>query len=214
MAQAQLDALGAGSDDGYSLVLRAPLAGTVTQREFVLGQRVDAGTHLLTVLDPSRLRIRFHVPASQANELGDVTGATYAPEGAAQALRADRVVAVGSALDPVRRTVPVTVEVENPTGALKPGMLVNGRLLTGGPEPGVVVPAEAIRDEDGLLVSYVQIGGETFERRAVEIGATDGIWTVVNSGVRRGERVVVRGTYTIKLSSLNTSEISDHGHPH
>ena len=64
------------------------------------------------------------------------------------------------------------------------------------------------------MVAYVQIGGETFERRAVTVGATDGEWTVVLSGVRPGERVVTRGQYQIKLSSLNTSEISDHGHPH
>ncbi len=48
----------------------------------------------------------------------------------------------------------------------------------------------------------------------MEVGATDGAWTVVLGGVRRGERVVTRGAYSIKLSSLNTSEISDHGHPH
>ncbi len=214
VVRAQLEALGASSEDGYTLTLRSPIDGTVTRRPFVLGQRVDAGTHLLTVLDASRVRVRFHVPASHANAVGDVTGATFSPEGSDQAIRADRVVAIGSTLNPVRRTIPVTVEVENPSGALKPGMLVYGRLLQGEAEVGVAVPAEAIRDEDGLLVAYVQIGGETFERRAVEVGVTDGIWTVVHSGVRRGERVVVRGAYTIKLSSLNTSEISDHGHPH
>ena len=93
-------------------------------------------------------------------------------------------------------------------------MLVTGRLLVGNKESGVVVPSRAIRDEDGLLVAYVQIGGETFERRAVQLGATDGLWTVVLSGVRQGEHVVTLGAYSIKLSSLNTSEISDHGHPH
>jgi RND family efflux transporter MFP subunit len=214
VAQAQLEALGAGEQDGYTLTLRSPIDGTVTRREFVLGQRVDAGAHLLTVMDARRLLVRFHVPASRSGALARLTGATFSPEGSDAVIRADRVVAVGSVLDPVRRTVPVTVEVDNREALLKAGMLVTGRLLAGDGETGVVVPSEAIRDEDGLLVAYVQIGGETFERRAVEVGVTDGQWTVVRDGVRRGERVVTRGAYSIKLSSLNTSEISDHGHPH
>ena len=154
------------------------------------------------------------MPASRAGSLANLAGATFSPEGSDEALRADRIVAVGSTLDPVRRTVPVTVEVDNRSGVLKAGMLVTGRLLAGEAESAVAVPAEAVRDEDGLLVAYVQIGGETFERRAVEVGATDGLWTIIRSGVRRGEHVVTRGAYSIKLSSLNTSEISDHGHPH
>ena len=43
---------------------------------------------------------------------------------------------------------------------------------------------------------------------------SDGEWTLVESGIRPGERVVTLGAYQIKLSSLNTSELSDHGHVH
>ena len=46
----------------------------------------------------------------------------------------------------------------------------------------------AVRDEDGLTVAYVQIAGESFERRAVVVGPSDGEWVLVRSGVRRGWR--------------------------
>ncbi|MEQ9569405.1 MAG: efflux RND transporter periplasmic adaptor subunit, partial [Longimicrobiales bacterium] len=213
VAQATLDAMGVEAGEGYTLRLRSPLSGVVTRRSFVLGDRVDAGAPLLTVIDPRRFWVRFQVPASRAAELEDPHGATFSPEGSDRHLAADRIVSVGSVLDPVRRTVPVTASVPN-DGALRAGMLVTGRILAGEPETGIVVPAEAVRDEDGLLVAYVQIGGETFERRALQVGPSDGISTVIRSGVRRGERVVTRGAYSIRLSSLNTSEISDHGHPH
>jgi multidrug efflux pump subunit AcrA (membrane-fusion protein) len=93
-------------------------------------------------------------------------------------------------------------------------MFGDGRLLLGDPVAGLAVPSSAIRDEDGLFVAYVQIGGETFERRAVRIGPSDGEWTLVESGIRPGERVVTLGAYQVKLASLNTSELSDHGHVH
>lgn len=209
-----LEALGAEPGEGYTLSLRAPISGVVTDRAYRLGERVEAGAHLLTVVDPATFRVRFHVPASRAGDLDEVRGATFSPEGSDVTVAADAVVSVGSVLDPTRRTIPVTVGVSNPEGRLRAGMLVTGHLQVGEPEAGVVVPSEAVRDEDGMLVAYVQISGESFERRAVQIGASDGIHTVIYSGVRRGERVVTRGIYPIRLSSLNTSEISDHGHPH
>jgi RND family efflux transporter MFP subunit len=214
VARAQLEALDTSPDETYTLTLRAPISGSVIRRDFVTGQRVDAGASLLTVLDPRRLHLRLHVPAAHASGLGDIVAATFTPEGSRAVYRATRLLSVGAALDPVRRAVPVTFEVDYANGALIAGMLVSGRLLSGVPDPTLAVPADAIVDEDGLLVVYVQIGGETFDRRAVTIGATDGEWTTVLSGVSRGERVVTRGQYQVKLSSLNTSEISDVGHPH
>lgn len=214
VAQARLDAMDASPDGDYMLTLRSPIPGSVVERSFATGERVEAGATLMTIIDPRRLHLRFRVPAAHADRLDDVVGATFLAEGGSEVGRTDRLHSVGAVIDPERRTLPVTFVVDNPSGALKAGMLVRGRILTGDGEPALAVPSGAIMDEDGLLVAYVQIGGETFERRAVTTGATDGQWTVVTSGVRHGERVVVRGQYQIKLASLNTSEISDHGHPH
>jgi multidrug efflux pump subunit AcrA (membrane-fusion protein) len=186
----------------------------VTSRHFSLGERVAAGEPLYTLFDPRRVWIRFNLPATHASRTGEISAATFSAEGSDRLIRTDRVVTVASALDPDRRTLAVTMAAANPDGLLKPGMLVHGRVLFSEPEPALAVPAESITDENGLLVAYVQIGGETFERRAVTVGDTDGQWTTILSGVRPGEYVVTRGAYQIRLSSLNTSEISDHGHVH
>jgi RND family efflux transporter MFP subunit len=214
VVRAQLEALDAPADAGYTLTLRSPIAGAVTARHFTVGQRVEAGEPLVTLFDPQRVWIRFHVPAVFASQLEDITAATFSPEGSSQVFRTDRLMTVAATLDPRRRTVAVTLEVDHPGGELKPGMLLHGRVLFSDPEPTLAVPAEAVMDENGILVAYVQIGGETFERRAVSVGDTDGQWTTILSGVRLGDYVVTRGAYQIRLSSLNTSEISDHGHVH
>lgn len=214
VAQARLEAMDASPDDDYMLTLRSPIAGAVVERSFATGERVEAGATLMSIVDSRRLHLRFRVPAGQAGRLDDVTGATFRAEGGAEVRRTSRLHSIGAVIDPERRTLPVTFVVDNPSGSLKAGMLVRGRILTGDGEAALAVPSAAIMNEDGLLVAYVQIGGETFERRAVTTGSSDGQWTVVTSGVRRGERVVTRGQYQIKLASLNTSEISDHGHAH
>ncbi len=93
-------------------------------------------------------------------------------------------------------------------------MLVEARLFRPSSVEGVAVPSRALRKEDALDVAYVQVGGESFERRVLTLGPSDGEWTVVTGGIRSGERVVTEGAYQVRLASLNASEIADHGHPH
>jgi RND family efflux transporter MFP subunit len=213
VAEAELDALGGREGDAYRLAVRSPIDGVLASRSFLLGERVEAGQMLSLVTDPSLVWVRLDLPPGRVDPAA-IAGATLSGEGSIEAVRARRVVSVGPTVDPTTRAIPVVVEVANPGTAFPLGALVTGWALVGEPVRALAVPSAAVVDEDGVLVSYVQIAGESFERRAVEVGATDGEWTIVLSGVRRGERVVTRGQYPIKLSSLNTSEISDHGHPH
>ena len=214
MVEAQLAALDAPPEDGFALTLRSPIDGSVTGRHFTVGERVAAGDPLYTILNPDRVWIRFHLPASHAARSGEIRAATFSPEGSEQVVRSDRLLSVGSALDPDRRSLPVTFQVSNPEGILKAGMLVQGQVLLTETAPTLAVPAQAVTDENGMLVAYVQLGGESFERRPVTIGESDGQWTTILSGLQPGEHVVTRGAYQVRLASLNTSELSDHGHVH
>jgi len=214
VARAALAAMGSPGEGAYELALTAPISGVLNERFLAAGQRVSAGDLLFTIVDPRTVWMRFNVPASAAMLASETSAATFTVEGSNRVYRTDRVVSVGNEIDRERRTLPVIVEVDNADLSLKSGMFGDGRLLLGNPVSGLAVPSAAIRDEDGLVVAYVQIGGETFERRAVRAGPSDGEWTLVESGVRPGERVVTLGAYQIKLSSLNTSELSDHGHVH
>ena len=214
VARAALTSMGEPADGVYELALTAPIAGVINERHLSVGQRVTAGDVLFSIIDPRTLWMRFDVPAIDATRASATSGATFTVEGSNVVYRARRVVSVGHVIDPDRRSLPVIVEIGNADLSLKAGMFGDGRLLLGDPVSGLAVPSSAIRDEDGLFVAYVQIGGETFERRAVGVGPTDGEWTLVESGIRPGERVVTLGAYQVKLSSLNTSELSDHGHVH
>lgn len=55
--------------------------------------------------------------------------------------------------------------------------------------------------------------GDTFERRVVETGPSDGSWTIVSSGIDSGERVVTTGAYQVNLAALGVVAPShDHAH--
>ena len=217
VARSALETIGATSEDGedpYTYRLRSPIAGVVAERHVAAGQRVAVGDAAFTVVDPRTLWLRARVSAGQAEAVNEIVGAWFTVEGGTRAHPAERVVSVGSVIDPVTRTLPVYLAVANPDAALKIGMLADAQLLVGEPVPGVAIPASAVHDEDGLPVAYVKVGGETFQRRVLQIGPSDGLWTIVRSGVDAGEQVVAVGGYQVKLASLGDAEISDHGHPH
>lgn len=200
--------------DPHLYDLRSPISGVVSERHVAPGQHVEAGTHAFTVVNPETLWFVARVPARYAEAAGDVRGAWFTVEGTSRVHTAGRVISVGSVIDPDSRTLPVRLAVPNPDRVLKVGMLADGQLQVGDPVGGVAVPAAAVQQEDGLAVVYVKVGGEAFLRRVVQLGPSDGSWTIVTAGVSSGEQVVTVGAYQVMLASLGDAEISDHGHPH
>lgn len=201
------------SDSGFNYHLQAPISGRVQERHLAPGSRVEVGTVLYTIVDPSRVWLRLRVPAEHATAASQATGAVFTVEGSDTAYEASRVVSTGASIDADTRTLPVRLEAPNPNGALKIGMMADARLLLDDGEPGITIPNEAIQTEDGQPVAYVQTGGESFERRPLQLGPTDGQYTLVERGVQAGEHVVTAGAYQVYLASLNTSQIG-HGHTH
>ena len=201
-----------GADFNYDL--KAPISGRVQERHLAPGSRVGVGTVLYTIVDPSRVWVRLRVPAEHAAAADQATGALFTVEGSDTAHEASRVVSTGAAIDPDTRTLPVRLEAPNPDGTLKIGMMADARLLLENTQAGVALPNEAIQTEDGRPVAYVQTGGESFERRPLQLGPSDGQYTLVKRGVQAGEHVVTAGAYQVYLASLNSSQMAGHGHPH
>jgi membrane fusion protein, heavy metal efflux system len=195
------------------IAIRAPLSGVVASRTLAPGSRVEAGTELFTVVDPSVVWLEANVPASEAARVSAGSEATFRVPGSDAARPVRRTVSVGSVIDSVSRTVPVTYEIPNPDGALKVGMNAQVAVGTGREVEGVVIPSTAVLDEDGRPVAYVQPEGERFEKRELQVGGTSGDRTLVLSGIEAGERVATGAAYQVRLASLSTS-VPAHGHDH
>jgi hypothetical protein len=65
------------------------------------------------------------------------------------------------------------------------------------PEPGMLVPAEAVRGDGASAVVFV-VTGEKVERRSVTLGRAVGANRHVVSGLRDGERVVLAPPESLK----------------
>ena len=108
--------------------------------------------------------------------------------------------------------IPVTFEISN-TGDLIPGSVIELYLKSLPIPDAIVIPVSALIEEQSHFFVYVQTEGESFEKREVKLGASDGISVQLLSGVVEGERVVTKGAYRIKLS-VASGTLPAHGHEH
>ncbi len=200
--------------------LRSPIAGMITaQSGAAMGEYINAEKTLFTVLDPSTVFIEAKVPEMSVARLAATKAASYELPGRPGQLTAvtgeglGRLVVVGIQVDPATRTVPLIYEASNPEQRLRVGQSVNLYVETDRAESTLAIPHDAIVEEGGRPVAFVQVAGETFEKRELTLGIQDGKWVQVISGIQAGERVVTKGAYAVRLASAS-SAIPSHGHAH
>ena len=208
-----LDGVGEDEADPDLYYLRSPIDGVVVVRDKALGAQVEGGEHAFTIVNASTLWFVARIPARHASEANRIRGVWFTVEGGTTTYSSGRVLSIGNMIDQSSRTLAVRFGVRNAAGSLKVGMLGEGRVLLGDPVPGVAVPASAIQDENNLPVIYVMLTGDTFERRVVATGPSDGQWTIVESGIASGEQVVTVGAYQVNLAALGVvAPAHDHAH--
>jgi multidrug efflux pump subunit AcrA (membrane-fusion protein) len=78
----------------------------------------------------------------------------------------------------------------------------------------VAVPRTALVEEMGNMFVFVQNNPISFEKRSVTVGATDGRYVQLLSGVAPGERVVSKGGVILKLSQGAAALDPHAGHVH
>jgi len=214
VARSEAGAMGTSSiGDPSRLDIVSPLAGVIAERNFVPGGRIEAGTPLFTILRPERVWLRVAVPASLASSVSREIPATFRLEGSSVVEETTGLVSLGLTVDPATRTVPMVFDLPRGTERFVFGQLAEVRIPSGPEETGVVIPNSAIVDDNGTAVAYVQTGGESFERRVLALGATDGLRTVVRAGISPEEMVVIRGAYQVRLASMSGGEFAG-GHSH
>ncbi len=204
-----------GSGEFGPLALRAPISGTVVKVAGSPGELVTPDTELFAILDASVVVVEAAVPEHEASRLEEIPDAYVELENAGgQVTRVTLTpVHAGLEVDPATRTVPFHYHAANPDGRLRVGMAVDVLMETGEASDVVAIPESALVDDDGKYVVFVQLAGETFERREVTVGIRGRGLVEIVDGLDGGERVVTTDPWAIRLASLSTV-IPAHGHEH
>jgi len=185
--------------------ITSPIQGRTGIRKVDVGNIVHAsdtnGIVVVTQVQP--ITLIFTLPEDSLTEINKAMGmdtvqvAALAPGGETD-LDRGTLQLVDNQIDPGTGTVRLKAMFPNKQNTLWPGQFVNARVLVRTDRNALTIPTAALqRGPDGMF-TYVVKEDSTVEVRPVRVAEnTDGI-TVVQSGIREGERVVITNQYRLE----------------
>jgi cobalt-zinc-cadmium efflux system membrane fusion protein len=186
----------------------APRSGVVLERNTNIGD-VAGGDPLFVIADLSEVWAEFHVfPRDLANirEAQAVRVKTLEPGAESQGA----ISMMLPTADALSQTVIAIVPLANADGRWRPGMTVEGHVALSERLADLVVAEEAVQRMEDQTVVFVKEGENTYGPREVTLGEGDGTVVEVLSGLRTGDEVVSRNSFTIKADILKGS--AEHSH--
>ncbi|HET7457302.1 MAG TPA: efflux RND transporter periplasmic adaptor subunit [Gemmatimonadaceae bacterium] len=194
-AQAQLAnarALQASAEKNLgNTYIRAPFAGVVAQRSVNAGDVVQPGGALVTVVQPSSMRLEASVPAEQLSSVRVGMPVQFSVSGYPGRTFDGRITRVAPVADPATRQVRIIASIPNDRGGLVGGLFAEGRVSSES-RSAAVVPLNAV-DQRGLAPFVMRLKGGRAEKTEVKLGIQDATNETVEivSGLAAGDTVLV-----------------------
>jgi RND family efflux transporter MFP subunit len=195
-----------------SYSVRAPLGGYVTKVNKSLGEQVAPGEAILEISNLDTVWIEAPIFERDLNRLAGNITATFTTAAYPDQEFKGAVLDVGVVIDEKTRAATVVFQVPNAGRALRIGMQANVRLDAGESVIVMMIPKEAVLDNEGKKIVYVLLSGEEFQRREVTVDDEYGPQVAIISGLKAGERVVTQGALQLKLQELRPSDAGAHTH--
>lgn len=189
MAQAQAAVT---QTDQHTLV--APYAGVVSQVNTELGAMAAPGVALVTLYDPSALRVSVNVPQTRISTLQHTAVQIDIPAAPAalKSLQAASMTVLPSA-DVASQTVQVRLALPSGSNGLMPGMFARAHLpqAASDTDQRLSVPAQAVFRRGDMTAVYVLDDKGQAQLRLVRTGRKTAGSVEVLAGLSSGEKVVL-----------------------
>lgn len=171
--------------------LRSPINGAVSERHASVGQYIQAGTPIVTVVRINPLRLRLAVPERAAAGVQIGQQVNVRVEQDPVTVHRGKVVRLSPTIDVTNRTLLVEAAVANDDGRLRPGAFARAEMITPSALPAVLVPASAVTTFAGIQ-KVITVQDNRSVEKTVQTGRRHGDRIEIVQGLKAGEAVVIR----------------------
>lgn len=201
-AESRLRAIGApdnenneNNENGESrlLTLKAPISGSIINLQVARGAFLnDPTAAIMTIADLSTVWVTADVPENDTSRVAKGQDVKVSFPAYPGEVLTGKVLFVSDILDPDTRRTKVRIPFANPGIRLKPNMFADATFLA--PRETVpVIPTRALVFRNETDQVFVEVAPWAFEARPVEVDFQQGDHAVIKSGLKPGERVVMKG---------------------
>lgn len=174
------------------MTLRAPFSGEIGLRKVSVGEFVNVGQDLVTLVRLDPIEVDFSVPESALGQLErgqkiHVTVDAFPGENFGGA-----VTAIDPVVDPNSRSAKLRARIANPDGRLRPGQFAQLRLDVGSGANALMVPEQALMQEGDTRFVYTIVDGKA-KKTVVKTGTRTPGLVQVTQGLKAGDVVITAG---------------------
>lgn len=197
---------------------KASTSGAITQLLVKEGEYVATGQPIAVISGTTRLTLRADLPEKYYNQLATVTTASFKPSYSNEVIQLSEVngklVSVPTTATAQQTGyIPIHFSFDN-NGSAIPGAFVEVYLIGNTKPNAIVLPVDAISEQQGKYYVYIKLDDECYEKRLVTIGSSNGTEVEILSGLSRKDEVVTKGAIIVKLAESSGAVPEGHSHNH
>ena len=186
--------------------ITAPIAGVITQRNAHPGEQTGERT-IFALMDTGRVWVEFAVFPRNLSRLKQ--GAPVRIAASDSGLEQTGEISYISAVARPDQSVVARATLDNPDGALVPGMYVTGKIQVAEHDVSLAVKRSGLQSFREFTVVYAEIGNQ-YEVRMLELGRQDAERVEVLGGLTPGTRYVTANSYLVKADIEKSGAAHDH----
>ncbi len=195
------------------VTVSAPRGGVVIHRGISVGTAVDPSTELLTIADLSRVWVIAEVPESDIPNVQRETPARVEVPASGRPPFEGSVDFLYPTLSERTRTLRVRFVIDNPDGALRPGLYGTVEFQVK-PRETLTVPRDAVVDTGGTQHVFLVEREGRFVPRTIKLGTRLDDRIEVTDGLSEGDSIVASGVFLIDSESRLRASGGGTGHAH
>ncbi len=184
--------------------LYAPIDGKVDNFNYSLGSTVNAGQEILSITNLHTVYVEAQVFDKDIENVK--AGKEYLVEctdNDKHKTKKVRLVTMSPIINSSNQSQRVLFEMDNSEEDFKIGEFVNIRVFKEASIQNITVPNSAITEINGKSAVFIKDAAEQYSLVYVSTGDNNGQFTTILRGVEENEKIVINGTYQLKMMYLN-----------
>lgn len=204
-----------GNITSKGIKVTSPIQGYIKSKLVNEGDFVNIGQPIITVTKNRKLQLKADISEKHYKDLKNIKTAHFKTAYDTTLYKLSdlngRLLSYGKGADNSSYYIPLYFEFDN-KGEIVPGVFTEIYLITNPIQDIITVPVSSLTEDQGVYFVYLRTGQEVYMKQEVKVGHSDGNRVWIKSGLNKGDEIVTKGVYQVKIAA-NASLIPE-GHTH